>query len=163
MHGDNDIREKLVGKRLGLVAGHGSEAACGNHEHICAKQLRFFIIRQHAAQITHVYQLIPVPIEDMYLVFPTERTPACIVEAIDNAYLIRAGSCRAGELYAITVIVAAVLMAYEHCIRLCFKRRIVGVNELIRINDDTVAVMADFKARMSEPLYFHDILRFQKV
>ena len=146
VHGDDDICKDLISKGLCLIAGHGSEAACGYHEDIRAEKLGLLVIGEHAAKVAHVHELVPVPIEDMYLILASERAPAGVVEAVDDAHLIRAGSGCAGKVHALAVVVSPVLMAHEHRVGIYAQRRVVRIREVIRINDDAVAVVAYLKA-----------------
>ena len=68
------------------------------------------------------------------------------MEAVDDLHLVRAGLCRAGKVHAFTVVMSPVLMAHEHRIGIDAKRRVVRIREVIRVNDDAVAVMAYLKA-----------------
>ncbi len=93
-----------------------------------------------------MHELVPVPINDMYLILTSERAPARVVEAVDDTHLIWAGLGRAGKVNALTVVVPPVLMAHEHRIGADAQRRVVCIREVIRVDDDAVAVMAYLKA-----------------
>ena len=69
VHGDYDICKNFVCEGLCFIAGHGSEAAGGYHEDICSEKLGLLVIGEHTAEVSHVYELVSVPIDDMYLIF----------------------------------------------------------------------------------------------
>ena len=93
-----------IGKGLCLVAGHGTEAAGGDHQNVGSEKLVLFVVGEYGAEVAHVNDLIAVPIEYMYPVLAPKKSPARVMEGVDIRQLVGAGLGRIGYRDGCTVV-----------------------------------------------------------